>query len=353
MLRVRNSERAKDHGPRTRVRFELGGGWLGRLRPGKRVRPLQISEVVQAVEEHLRAAALVSLRSHYLPTRLTIRLSEADWSSLRPFEGHLRKTLGESYARLAEQPRLAVTGTAPRIAFDPASHLALGDPPVLESSFDDRAVEAFWWPGKGRDRDRQPPADFAAAEDGLFEVLVTASPRDGTARQSVAWVCLAPELPRRLLASDASPEERLGMTEDEEIDSGGAVPAPERLDLVDRPSVLDELAVEARPVWLFRRSRGPDVLWAPGGVLVVGRESGRAHWVPDAAPRNLSASHLALLFGSEDGLAVADLASTNGVYVDGARLARLRRQRLATPAALDVGTEGTLRLEIRAGVRLG
>jgi pSer/pThr/pTyr-binding forkhead associated (FHA) protein len=54
---------------------------------------------------------------------------------------------------------------------------------------------------------------------------------------------------------------------------------------------------------------------------------------------------------SEDGLVVTDLASTNGVYVDGARLTPLRRRRIETPASLDVGTEGTLRLEVRAGVR--
>lgn len=356
MLRTRRSEGPTPRGTqRTRLRFELGGGFLGRLRPAKRVRPLQISEVAQAVEEHLRAAALVSLKSHYLPTRLTIRISDADWSSLCPFEGHLRQTIAETYARLAEQPKLAVMMAAPVIAFDPASHLSLGDPPVLESSFDDRADEASWWPGKGQACGQESSADFAYSEDGLFELLTTASPRDGTARQSVTWICLAPELPVALLAPDASPEEKLRLTEDGEIEGGewrGG--PPEKLDLDVPPPVLEGLAEngpDSAPVLLFRRSQRPDVLWAVGGMLIVGREIGRSHWVPGAAPRNLSASHLALVLDPEDGLAVADLASTNGVYVDGTRLTPSRPMQLKMPAAVDIGTEGAMHLEIRAGVR--
>ncbi|MEE8525001.1 MAG: FhaA domain-containing protein, partial [Thermoanaerobaculia bacterium] len=263
---------------RTRLRFELGGGWLGRLRPAKRVRPLQISEVAQAVEEHLRAAALVSLKSHYLPTRLTIRISDADWSSLRPFERHLRQTIAETYARLAEQPKLAVMMTAPAITFEPASHLSLGDPPVLESSFDDRADEASWWPGKGQARGQESSADFAYSEDGLFEVLITASPSDGTARQSVTWICLVPELPLELLAPGASAEDKLRLTEGDEIE-GGEWPGgpPENLDFDVPPPVLEgraENGPDPAPVLLFRRSQDPDVLWAPGGILIVGREVG-------------------------------------------------------------------------------
>ncbi len=343
----------------TRLRFELGTGWLGRWRSTKRVRPLQISEVIQAVEEHLRAAALSSLKSHYLPTRLTIRISDADWRSLRPFEGHLRQTIGDSYRRLAEQPKLAVTMKAPVVTFDPAPHLSLGDPPVLESSFDDRAERASWWPGKDRAHHLESLADVVYSDDGIFEVLITASPRDGTARQTVSWICLDSELPLRLLDPAASSGEALRWPEDGGSEGGtlddGAWRGdpPERLDLVDPPSGIAKLADSSGvvPALLFRRSQCPDVLWVPGGTLVIGRESGRAHWVPDAAPRNLSASHLALALDPERGLEVVDLASTNGVYLAGARLSSLRPTPIRMPAALDVGTEGTMRLEIRAGIR--
>ncbi len=348
----------------------LGGrpGWRG---PAKGPRPLQISEVVQAVDEHLRAAALPSLRLRYLPTVLEIWMSDGDWAGLRPFEEHLREAILEVYAELAGKSGFAARAPAPEIKFLADDEISLGNPPVIESGFSERDDEATWKPGK-----RIPSFAAGAApvrpsrvEEGVFEFLITSDFQGGTARQSMLLVCLTAELPLGLVARAAAvsppgppggtPAETLRLDGERRIVTAGGEewegPAPERKTLPEAPPPIEGLAHEetgvlptfALPVFRFQPSQRPAVVWAPGGALVIGRGAGESHWVPASAPSNLSGRHLALVLMPGTGFFVCDLESTNGVYLGGARLPALRLAELELPAALDIGKEGSMRIEVR------
>ncbi|MCP4664307.1 MAG: FHA domain-containing protein [bacterium] len=106
---------------------------------------------------------------------------------------------------------------------------------------------------------------------------------------------------------------------------------------------------DGAPLALYRflRPGQPDLLWAPRGLLLVGRKSELVHWVPPSPPQNLSGRHLAFLRARGAALRVVDLGSTNGTYVDGRELRAFERVLLALPNVVEIGTEGTLRIDLR------
>lgn len=344
-------------------RSQGGGGWWSRIWPGRRPKPLQISEVVRAVDEHLQAKALASLETRFLPTAFTVAVSPFDWQSLEPFQGPLLKAIHEVYARLAGGAGYARLIETPEVRLEPRGELSPGAPPALESgfsSFRNEIVEAFWEPGKTFARfdvPAPPPGSASRLVPGVFELTALVDPGDGTLCQSTLLVCLKAELSISLVAAGASSGGKLCLDSRGRVRraEGGAwsastaeklafSPAPLPIEGMDHAAVTR--AVES-PVYAFSREGRPDLFWAPGSLLVIGRELGKSHWVPDAVPPNVSGRHFALVLRPGGGLFVCDLASTNGVSVEGARLRPMELVRLRPPAALDIGKEGTLRFEIR------
>ena len=191
----------------------------------------------------------------------------------------------------------------------------------------------------------------------LFEVVLTAVSGEQTGLQSLFLLCLEPALPAVCLDSDAAPS-RLVLGAAGEIlhqETGqswrGLAPRISSLQTA-LPVELDasvDIPPEARSSRLYRfyQPGRPEVLWAPQGVLLIGRRAELVHWVPSPTPRNLSGRHFALLRASGNAIKVMDLNSTNGTYLGGRRLTPFERLVVTPPETVEVGTEGTMRLDIR------
>lgn len=288
-------------------------------------RPLQLCEVVAAAEEHLAASALPGLEVSYLPTRLVVGVSADDLRILEPFAERLAADLQAAQRRLAKDGELQLLGDRLEVELRPDEELAIAAPPRFRSSFPVGSRRASWRPA-GPSSD----AFFPHETWKRFELVFTAGSRSGTARQQTVEVALAVATP-----------------------GAGVLEAPPARGLppVSLPAeALEALGVGAAavssPVLTRREPRG-ERLEAAGGVVVVGRAPALAHLVPTAAPRNLSGRHLALVRPAAGGLSVVDLGSTNGTHLHGNRLEPFVPAPLELPARLEIGTEGSLRLDLR------
>jgi hypothetical protein len=323
---------------------------------GLQTRTLQIPEILEAVEEHLRAVALVGPKSHFLPIQLSVAVASADLKGIAPFESELRREMHEIVSRLAARP--AFKALTPRMEVDlsEAEELLPGSAPRLHATFPKGCRTASWRPTPRTLSGTQ--VEKKAAETPLFEVVLTAVSGDSTSIQSVFVLCLEPRLPANRVDPDAgdgslvvNPEgivEELGTDKPwtrveakvTEVDS--VVPA-ELDSSVDLPpdastSVLYRFYVPGRP----------EVLWAPQGFLVVGRRSNLSHWVPGNPPQNLSGNHFALMRSQGRTLRITDLGSTNGTFLGGRMLHPFERVAIGVPESVEVGTEGAMRLDLRS-----
>lgn len=395
----------KNKASKRSLRMLLGRKWSTAAQ-----RPLQIHELAQAAEEHMRAASMPSLGARYLPTCIEFRVSEADWRSLRPFEQHLEAAIHEVFARLAAKPRFAAARERPEVVLFPAPELAEGASPVVSSSFGAPQKRASWRPGQRKVKPRGGPklrtrvggkpasgprapslepsrlgdslldlplpgggsrveeaeAPEASPGAGLplaLELVATPFAGQGTARQSAIRICLSSELPLDLVSPGAEPgrfltladlgdgdedgvEEALAESLGSKVETLPPLEASQPLDLEPGLGGAPGRLELSGPAFLLRGASSLPVIWAPGGVLVLGRDRRRCHWAPSGAPANLSGRHLALARGADGGLWIVDLHSTNGSHLDGETLDPLQPSPAALPASLEIGHEGALRLEI-------
>lgn len=317
-------------------------------------RPLQLRELVLAVEEHLLAIALPGLAVSYLPTGIRLAVSPFDHSSLAPFEDELREQVRAVQARLAAQPAMRALGPPLAVELVEDATLQAGAPPRILSSFPAGNTVATWRASEPVD---SRSAAAPAPENGtLLELLLTVTGGSGTARQIALRVGLGPLLPVSEVGSAATAEGRWL----EESDSGlrclpdgepwnGQAPDPlgplAEISPPELPTSIPASALSTR-AWRWVLTGRGNLLWAPAGALLIGRRPESAHLVPPGSPANLSARHLALVRTASGEIAAIDFASTNGTFLEGARLLPFRVSTLSLPATLEFGSEGSLRIEV-------
>ena len=363
-------DRPSGDGPESEAsasRRRLGALWK-KVRASAPSRPLQINELAQVSEEHLRAAAMASLGQLFLPTVVSFRISPSDFENLMPFDEYIEKEIGAVYERIAQEPGFAILVPRPGIEIHRENRLSEGDPPQVTSYFSFSHFRAQWRRGQkpvticvepaAEASDEMPvqaaPAAPGEASAAIVEILATPGAGQATARQSLRVFCLTPTMPLSLVDTRARRGEKLLLgesgepeTEEGRLWQGG--PWESLPPIAELPELEAPLAAEMAepPLFLFQPPGRPAVCWAPGGLVVVGRDPRRANWVPDGAPPNLSGRHLALGFDrdGQDFFAV-DLGSTNGLFVRGSRLPTLGSVRVEIPCRLAVGTEKSLDLEI-------
>lgn len=319
-------------------------------------RPLQIPEVLKAAEEHLRAVAAEGLKVRYLPVRLSVAVSSDDFRGLEPFLGDLRREMQDVMARLTAKPRYAAL--SPRLEIDliEAGDLTLGSAPRLHATFPEREQRATWRPGAPESSPSEPARRNEAAGT-LFELVLTTVSGEQTGLQNLFVLCLEPALPAACLDSAAAPSRLVPgaggeiLHEESGEPWGGLSPRISPLETV-LPAELDasvDIPPEARSSQLYRfyQPGRPEMLWAPQGLLLIGRRAELVHWVPAPTPRNLSGRHFALLRAPGNALKVMDLKSTNGTYLGGRRLTPFERLVVTPPETVEIGTEGTMRLDLR------
>lgn len=291
-------------------------------------RPLQLREVIAAAEEHLVASALPGLEAAYLPERLAIGVSPADHKSLAPFADRLAEDLAAAHRRLASGPRLRSLASSLEIELQVEPVLAPAAAPRFVAGFPGGARAASWAATPRRAAPESAPSSTLA-----LELLLTLGSTGGTAREMVVDLRLGdpgntPGLAGKLCEEDLFP----------------ALPLP--------PGALEGTGLSGH-CFRVRLTRGGTSrrprLDVPSGALVIGRSAQLAQLVPPDAPRNLSGRHLAVARAEHGGFWAIDLGSTNGTFVAGVRLEPYRPLRLDLPAELAVGTEGSLRLEVRSG----
>ena len=321
---------------------------------GIQTRTLQIPEILEAAEEHLRAVALVGPTSRFLPVRLSVAVASADLKGIAPFESELRREMQEVVTRLAARPRYKVLTPHLELDLSEAQELPPGSAPRLHATFPEGSRSASWRPGAPVRAGTQVEE---AVSPTLFDAVLTMVSGEATALQSAFVLCLEPRLPARCVAPDAA-DVSLVVDADgvvRELESGkpwtGMTPKRCEVDAV-LPTELDasvDLPPEARSSVLYRfyTPGRPELLWAPRGFVVVGRRSDLAHWVPGNSPQNLSGRHFALMRSRARALRLADLGSTNGTYLGGRRLHAFERVAVGVPEVVEVGTEGTLSLDLR------
>lgn len=331
----------------------------------KRARPLQIREVVAAAEEHLRAVALPGLERRYLPGRLEIRVSQADLAVLRPFREELERALRSLADGMAVQSTSRATEPL-AVEIVATRTLREGEAPLFEAGFPPGCRRVEWTaPSGGASRGASDSSSRAAALDGgtvlgrgreapadeaavaTWELRVTAANAAGTALQSSlefefgASVDGGPDEPRDDLAPP--PEESEGGPSPERLP--GPRPSPAARRILERLDLLDPAV---RPATLL----GTGATKLEGGVLLLGRVEGAAHWVPPGAPPNLSTTHLAF-FLADGALQVVDLDSTNGTRLGPRRLEAGAPVPVSGGETLEIGSEGRCRIEIRRVDRAG
>lgn len=349
--------------------------WLQRLL-NLPSRPLQIPEILKSAEEHLQVAAMEGLRRRYLPSRLSVAVSSDDYQALVPFVTELRREMQSAFGRTAERPGFEALSPAVEVTLHQASELKLGSPPRFLAGFPPGHVQASWNPGTPFPHQAVhlpapgPPAGSPEAAgslrcadtvtrdggDSVFKLVVTTASAESTGLQTVFTLCLDEALPAGCLEEDATStlvldaQGLLRYAAGQEIWKGLS---PRVSELRARVPVELEGSVDIPPearaskLCRFYRPGRPEVLWAPQGILLVGRAPELVHWVPPGAPPNLSGRHFALLRGNGRTLRVVDLGSTNGTYLAGRRLEPYERVRVAPPETVEVGVEGAMRLDLR------
>ncbi len=294
-------------------------------------RPLQIQEVLKAAEEHLRAVAVEGLKVRYLPVRLSVAVSSDDFRALEPFLGNLRREMRDVVARLAAKPRYAALSPSLEVDLIEAEDLTLGSAPRLHATFPAGERRATWRPDAPRKSSLDGPG---AREDAgaLFEVVLTVVSGEQTGLQSLFVLCLEPALPAAVLDSWRGISPRI---------------TPLRTVLPAQLDASTDMPPDAPSSELHRfyQSGRPELLWAPQGVLLIGRRAELVHWVPSPTPRNLSGRHFALLRATGNALKVVDLNSTNGTYLGGRRLKPFERL-VVTPPVMKTIAHRTLTLAL-------
>ena len=382
------------------------GALLRRMRPAAPSRPLQINELALAAEEHLRAAARPSLERLFLPSRIVFGISQADFDNLRPFDEYIENEILKVYVRLLGEPDFAALWSRPQIEIYKVPHFKEGNSPELQSGFHVSRLRASWRPGRRsvlaepmevKPVELQPQVEEEAAPEepaepeavevtakavippevfagpdaggaaataaalGLYEILAMPGQAQGTARQALLRLCLAPTLPLQLLQRRAETGTALRLDDDEQpvtLEGSAVADVLPELRFEALPPIVElpdlgapaAAAMAEPPLFLFRAPGQTPLCWAPGGLLVIGRDPRRANWIPEGAPRNLSGRHLAFAAVADDDgchtLFALDLGSTNGLYYEGSRIEPLRPVAVKVPGRCSVGREGSLDLEI-------
>lgn len=310
-----------------------------------------------AVAEHLEGAALRGLSRRYLPARVRVRVSEDDLRFLEPFGDRVRQEVASVVRELASRPGWRRTVDEAAVELSTAADLAPGALPRVEVEYADGPRRALWQPPEaGEQAPGATPASGRAAS-GLLEVVITAASGDGTALQERFQVCLDPALPAAALHGvDLSNPlvlrlEASILVEDPSGEPWNASPPAEvgvqpGLDATREVPGVPRDALSAP--WLRARAAdGATLLWCPAGALVIGRGDADAHLAPESAPQALSRRHCALARAAGGRLAVADLGSTNGTFLDGRPVAPGVLVPVNPPAMLSAGIQGTVTMELR------
>lgn len=300
------------------------------MKPTFRARPLQIRELVLAAVEHLEAAALAGLAKRYPPTRLVARVAREDYRSLAPFRDAIARELALAYAALGAREGFELLAPELEIELTDGGAEGAGQPPRFLSEFPQGDAATHWVPA--RVGNGQPgPAGEGVFGPPALELFLTVSAGGGTARQSKILVVLTPELPPPLRAFA---ERAVALGAIAAVAPGG--PLEEKL--------RTALAGEVRRIAL---AGNESLYWAPAGALSIGRRVGLAHLIPPDAPANLSGRHFAFGREASGRLAIIDLGSTNGTFLDGRKLEAGKPEALPLPARLEIGREGALSIEMR------
>ena len=281
-----------------------------------------------------------------------------------PGERHASWAPGSAPARpksAARRPRPEARPKRPAPVTAPAAEPPSAAPPATGSPSVEPAEgpsEAVLVPIPVAEPEVEVPFEttaIAVRPESVLELVVTAQSVNRTALQTILWLWLEPTLatgwwhPKGLelgLRPDAGGGLRSSAGEVYDGELPGRVKHRRSAPDEGWPERLGP-PPEHRWVHRFALTGKPDVLWAPGGVVLIGRRSSQVHWVPASAPRNLSGCHLALVRAADGAMAVVDLESTNGTLLDARRLSPWQRVAVHPPVAVDVGQEGALRLDVR------
>ncbi len=316
-------------------------------------RPLQIDEVTAAVVDAVRRKALPGIRALYLPSALKVLVSPEDFRYVCPFINDLEANVQQELRSLASEDggepwRGTVEDITMRMSVD--HQLRTGAPPTVVLQYSGGMQRASWSPRRTAD----PVPDRA---DVLLTVVTTLAEGYETALQETANVWLGRELPAYLLNKSISPGVTLrirgGTVVDEQGDpwlvDGRQLSVEPPPDPCRVPSCLPPVW-DAPWAWL-EGSFGRPLLWCPGGVVILGREHQFAHLIPTGLASAVSAAHVAL-WSDIGGLVVCDLESTNGTIAGRMSLAPGRPTHVDLPAVLQVGSLGSLVIEIRRSIVL-
>jgi len=332
---------------------------VGRLRRAFGAdRVLQLEEVRVAVAEHLEGAALRGLSRRYLPARVRVRVSEDDLRFLEPFGDRVRQEVASVVRELASRPGWRRTVDEAAVELSTAADLAPGALPRVEVEYADGPRRAVWQPPEaGEQASPEMPAAAGRAASGLLEVVITAASGDGTALQERFQVCLDPALPAAALHGVDLSETVVLRLEGSCLVRGPSdepwnAPPPAEVGVLPGLDATHGVPGVPRDAlsapWLRARAAdGATLLWCPAGALVIGRGDSDAHLAPESAPQALSRRHCALVRAADGRLAVADLESTNGTFLDGRPVAPGLLVPLNPPAMLSAGIQGTVTMELR------
>jgi hypothetical protein len=310
-------------------------------------RVLQIEELDQAVTEHVSAHALRGLQRRYLPSRISLRVSQEDLRSLRPFEQRIHDQLRAVIGRMAEQSNWMPTVDRVEIVVQGDTSLRSGSPPFVTIDYPPAKLEPVRWSpvpsvGRGSSRDTEPVGTTSPRN---VRLVITGCVENGTAIQEEVWLHLGRNRPGGALGDDPS----IGGTNrtdgsDDLFGTSGSVrkaaPSPDVM--------LDLLPVGWDRPWaeVYAVTGGARHIWCSGRVAFLGRDPGAAHVVPSVESNVLSRCHLAMWADDAGGITVCDLGSTNGTWLDGERLPSGVATRLPTPCRLSIGSRSRLEVHV-------
>ena len=251
-------------------------------------RVLQLEEVRVSAREALRSGALEGLSTRYVPSRVDVAVSPEDWKFLGPFRSELLAMLRSDATSLSHEKGWAASATDLDLRIDTDASLRRGDPARISTTFGDGAVCAIWGGNAAQ------PARKAL---DILEIVVTAQSDEGTALQ-----------------------ERILLAFPDTISPGtSSMPTPS------------------------------GVVSCPGGKAVVGREPGEAQVVPRVPVPLMSRAHVELAPALDGSVSVRDLGSSNGTWLDGARLGA-EPVRAPLPFSLSIGVGGRASIDVRRAV---
>ncbi len=306
-------------------------------------RPLQIDEVVAAVVETVRVEALTGLSSRYLPSAVEVTLGGEDHRYLAPFRNELTEEIQRGMGTLQARndgERWVPTVETVEIRLNERPGLDPGSPPAVALRYPEGVRRASWTPDPSLEREG-PNRDA----DGL-SIVLTASDGEGTALQETVDVWLARALPAALVGAEPADGE-LWVRDGRVTVGGRGTWSPEGRVVGAEPPPEVPRGTERLPMtwdgpWVaFQRPDRRTLTWCPGGVVVIGREPRLAHLVPAGPAPAVSGAHLAV-WRTGEGVAVVDLASTNGTWVDGHRLRPGTVERFPLPVTLALGSQGAV-----------